>query len=100
MIPQHILDRKGARSLKDLNPEVIEYLNQGLVETKNLMEWLATDQLQLLKLVLKEINKEDLPAILAYLDARTRNRVRSLFEELRNPADGKGRRLARKILAD
>ena len=59
MIPQYILDRKGARSLKDLNPEVIDYLSKGLVETKNLMEWLATDQLQLLKLVLKEINKED-----------------------------------------
>jgi len=48
----------------------------------------------------EEIKKEDLPTILAYLDARTRNRVRSLFEELSNPADGKGRRLARKILAD
>ena len=48
----------------------------------------------------KEINKEDLPALLAYLDARTRNRVRNLFKELSNPADGKGRRLARKILAD
>ena len=59
MIPQHILERKGARSLKDLNPEVIEYLNQGLVETKNLMEWLATDQLHLLKLVLTEIGKDD-----------------------------------------
>lgn len=44
------------------------------------------------------IHKEDLPALLAYLD--TRNRVRNLFEELRNPADGKGRRLASKILAD
>lgn len=59
MIPQHILDRKGARSLKDLNPEVIEYLNKGLIETKNLMEWLATDQLYLLKLVLVEIGKEE-----------------------------------------
>jgi len=47
----------------------------------------------------KEINKEDLPALLTYLDARTRNRVRNLFDELRNPADGKGRRLASKILA-
>ena len=59
MIPQHILERKGARSLKDLNPEVIDYLSKGLIETKNLMEWLATDQLQLLKLVLTEIGKEE-----------------------------------------
>ena len=59
MIPKHIANRKGARSLKDLDSEVIEYLNKGLVETKNLMEWLATDQLQLLQLVLKEIGKEE-----------------------------------------
>ncbi|MEM6717969.1 MAG: DNA alkylation repair protein [Bacteroidota bacterium] len=59
MIPAHITKRKGARSLKDLNPEVIEYLNKGLIETKNLMEWLATDQLALLKLVLESIEKSD-----------------------------------------
>jgi len=58
MIPEDILNRKGARSLKDLNPEVIAYLNKGLIETKNLMEWLATDQLKLLKLVLKDIDRE------------------------------------------
>ncbi len=58
-IPEHIRDRKGPRSLKDLNPEVIEYLNKGWVETKNLMEWLATDQLVLLKGVLKDLEKEE-----------------------------------------
>ncbi|WP_420572121.1 DNA alkylation repair protein [Kordia sp.] len=57
MIPEHITNRKGPRSLKDLNPEVIEYLNKGLIETKNLMEWLATDQLELLKLVLEQLDK-------------------------------------------
>ena len=57
MIPEHIINRKGPRSLKDLNPEVVEYLNKGLVETKNLMEWLATDQLALLKLVLESLGK-------------------------------------------
>ncbi|WP_299116033.1 DNA alkylation repair protein [uncultured Winogradskyella sp.] len=59
MIPEYIKNRKGARSLKDLNPEVIEYLNRGLIETRNLMEWLATDQLALLKLVLKDLGKEN-----------------------------------------
>lgn len=57
MIPEHIINRKGPRSLKDLNPEVVEYLNKGLIETKNLMEWLATDQLALLKLVLESLGK-------------------------------------------
>ncbi|MEO0527154.1 MAG: DNA alkylation repair protein [Bacteroidota bacterium] len=58
MIPEHIKNRKGARSLKDLDPEVIAYLNKGLIPTKNLMEWLATDQLSLLKLVLKDLDKQ------------------------------------------
>jgi len=57
MIPEHILNRKGPRSLKDLDPEVVTYLNKGLIETCNLMEWLATDQLVLLKLVLEDIGK-------------------------------------------
>ncbi|WP_109301440.1 DNA alkylation repair protein [Aquimarina sp. AU474] len=59
MIPEHIVNRKGARSLKDINAEVIEYLNKGIIETKNLMEWLATDQLVLLKIILKEIDKNE-----------------------------------------
>ena len=61
---------------------------------------LRTDAILAGKEACEEIKKEDLPTILAYLDARTRNRVRGLFEELSNPADGKGRRLASKILAD
>ncbi|CAM1344425.1 DNA alkylation repair protein [Tenacibaculum amylolyticum] len=59
MIPKHILDRKGPRSAKDVNPEVITYLNKGLIETKNLMEWLAVDQLSLLQLVLQTLGKEE-----------------------------------------
>ncbi|GAB1857473.1 HEAT repeat domain-containing protein [Flavobacteriaceae bacterium MHTCC 0001] len=59
MVPEHILNRKGARSLKDINPEVVAYLNKGLIETKNIMEWLATNQLELLKLILNDLNKED-----------------------------------------
>ena len=58
MIPEHIIDRKGPRSSKDLKPEVLEYLNSGIVETKNLIEWLATDQLVLLKGVLEKAGKQ------------------------------------------
>lgn len=58
-IPQHILDRKGPRSLKNIDSEVVKYLNKGLVETKNLMEWLAADQMVLLTVVLQELGKED-----------------------------------------
>lgn len=59
MIPEHIKNRKGARSLKDINPEVVDYLSKGLIETKNLMEWLAADQLVLLKIVLEDLKKLD-----------------------------------------
>ncbi|MBW1298063.1 DNA alkylation repair protein [Aquimarina litoralis] len=57
MIPEHIINRKGARSNKDLNPEVLEYLNNGMIETANLIEWLAVDQLKLLKVVLTDLDK-------------------------------------------
>ncbi|MDY8136119.1 DNA alkylation repair protein [Aquimarina sp. 2201CG5-10] len=59
MIPEHIQNRKGARSFKDLNPEVIEYLNKGLIETANLMEWLAVDQLKLLTIILNDLDKQE-----------------------------------------
>ncbi|WP_378174232.1 DNA alkylation repair protein [Aquimarina sp. SS2-1] len=57
MIPEHILSRKGPRSLKDINPEVMDYINNGRIETVNLMEWLAVDQLKLLKLILEDLDK-------------------------------------------
>ncbi|MCK8520038.1 DNA alkylation repair protein [Aquimarina sp. D1M17] len=59
MIPEHILNRKGPRSLKDLDQEVLNYLNKGQIETANLMEWLAVDQLLLLKEILKHLGKTD-----------------------------------------
>lgn len=59
MIPEHILNRKGARSFNDLDLEVIDFLNKGLIETRNLMEWLAIDQLALLQLTLENIGKSN-----------------------------------------
>ncbi|WP_199729944.1 DNA alkylation repair protein [Aquimarina sp. AD10] len=57
MIPEHIQNRKGARSFNNLDQEVIDYLNQGKIETANLIEWLAVDQLKLVKLILKDLDK-------------------------------------------
>ena len=48
-IPPEILDRKGARKVSEVDPQVLDYLNRGLIETKNLTEWLAIDQLSLLQ---------------------------------------------------
>lgn len=43
-----ILQRKGARKVNEVPAEVLEHLNRGTIETVNLTEWLALDQLQLL----------------------------------------------------
>ncbi len=55
-IPQHILERKGPRSSKELDPEALDFLNTGKTETRNLIEWLAVDQQVLLRLTLNQID--------------------------------------------
>jgi len=49
--------RKGARSAKDIPVSILEQLNKGEIESANLVEWLAVDQIVLLKNVLNELNK-------------------------------------------
>ena len=56
-ISQEILTRKGARKAQDIPAAVIKFLNAGLIETANLTEWLAADQLAILKTVLKEMGQ-------------------------------------------
>ena len=45
-------NRKGARRMQDIPQSVLEVLNQGLLPTVNLVEWLAIDQKQVLQSVL------------------------------------------------
>jgi len=59
VIPEHILNRKGARRISDLDSEVLDFLNKGFVETRNLTEWLAVDQMKVLKTVLADLGKSD-----------------------------------------
>ncbi|MGL4630766.1 MAG: DNA alkylation repair protein [Leadbetterella sp.] len=56
VISPEILQRKGATSFQKMPKEVIELLNQGLIPTVNLMEWLSVDQNQLLKNVFSDKN--------------------------------------------
>ncbi|MEM6633689.1 MAG: DNA alkylation repair protein [Bacteroidota bacterium] len=57
-IPAEILNRKGARKVSEIPPEVLQLLNTGKIETANLMEWLAVDQLNLVQRVLAQENTE------------------------------------------
>ncbi len=57
-IPSEILKRKGARKATDIPKEVIHLLNSGKIETVNLTEWLAVDQLLLLRELLKALKLE------------------------------------------
>jgi len=60
---QDILKRKGARKAADIPKDVLDLLNQGLIESVNLTEWLAIDQMKLVEncfpsIGLEEINTE------------------------------------------
>jgi 3-methyladenine DNA glycosylase AlkC len=51
--------RKGARSIKDITPDIMQQLNSGKIESANLVEWLAIDPKILLETVLTEWKKQD-----------------------------------------
>jgi len=53
-----IENRKGARNRKEVPKEVKNLLNQGKIETVNLVELLVIDQEELLKNVLKDLKSE------------------------------------------
>lgn len=49
--------RKGARSTKDIPETILQQLNEGIIETVNLVEWLAVDQRLLLTNILTQNNR-------------------------------------------
>lgn len=51
--------RKGARSIKDIPADILKQLNQGVIETANLTEWLAVDQKLLLQNLLLQNNRSE-----------------------------------------
>lgn len=58
-ISPEIQNRKGVRKATDINPEVLQLLENGMIETVNLTEWLAVNQLKVLKTVLDELSLEN-----------------------------------------
>jgi 3-methyladenine DNA glycosylase AlkC len=51
--------RKGTRSMAEIKPALLEELNNGSTETVNLVEWLAIDQLLLLRNILKQQKRDN-----------------------------------------
>ncbi len=51
--------RKGAKSQKDVSDSILEQLNNGLIESANLTEWLCIDHISLIKNVLPTAYQED-----------------------------------------
>lgn len=65
-IDPSILNRTGARSVRDIPSHIVLLLNQGKISSVNLMEWLATDQVALAAYVLPTLGYETLLPSLKY----------------------------------
>ncbi|UTX46643.1 DNA alkylation repair protein [Chryseobacterium sp. MA9] len=75
--------RKGARSIKDIPPDILEQLNKGEIETANLTEWLAVDQRLLLEnLLLQNNRKEYLNPVLENVDQLKKQTVNTINETI------------------
>lgn len=59
VVTDAILNRKGARKASEIPNEVLQLLNQGKLESVNLIEWLAINHIVLLKNMLPSIGLED-----------------------------------------
>ncbi len=77
------IKRKGARSTKDIPAEILEQLNLGTIETVNLIEWLAVDQIVLLKNVVQQTNRTHfLESILLEIEALPKKTVNTINEAI------------------
>ncbi|REC48087.1 DNA alkylation repair protein [Chryseobacterium pennipullorum] len=75
--------RKGARSIKDIPPVILNQLNRGEIETANLTEWLAVDQRILLENLLEQQNRSKyLNNILESVDQLKKQSVNSINEAI------------------
>jgi 3-methyladenine DNA glycosylase AlkC len=75
------IKRKGARSIKEIDSEILNQLNRGEIETANLVEWLAVDQRILLQNLLHQQGRSKyfLP-ILETIDGLKKQTVNSVNE--------------------
>jgi 3-methyladenine DNA glycosylase AlkC len=71
------IKRKGSKSIKEIPKDILELLNFGKIESANLVEWLAIDQLLLLKNLL-----EYLKPLLDRIEKQKKPTVNSLNEAI------------------
>lgn len=75
--------RKGARSAKDIPPDILARLNAGQMETANLVEWLAIDQPKLLKNFLVQTQRNQyLRPVLGRINRLKKQTVNTLNEAI------------------
>jgi 3-methyladenine DNA glycosylase AlkC len=75
--------RKGAKSTKDIPNGILTQLNQGVIETANLIEWLAVDQCKLLNHILNDLGKPQyIKPILSHVDALKKKTVTTINEAI------------------
>ncbi|QJB42023.1 DNA alkylation repair protein [Chitinophaga oryzae] len=73
--------RKGARSAKDITPEIQRQLNSGETSSVNLTEWLAVDQRALLAHILQQLGRPQyLMPVLSAADQLKKQTVNTLNE--------------------
>jgi len=77
------IKRKGTRSTKDIPASILEQLNKGEIETANLVEWLAVNQIMLLENVLEEFDRiEYLKPILEDIQNLKKHTVNTINEAI------------------
>ena len=77
------IKRKGSRSTKDIPKEILVQLNNGQIETANLVEWLAVNQRVLLENLLKQTNRTKyLKPILLNIEALKKQTVNTINETI------------------
>ena len=59
MVSEEIENRKGARKIQDIPKEVLDLLNKGKIPSVNLTEWLAVNQVELIKNTFPKIDLKD-----------------------------------------
>ncbi|MEO0469245.1 MAG: DNA alkylation repair protein [Bacteroidota bacterium] len=84
---EHLLNRKGPRKPAETDPEVLQLLNQGELETVNLSEWLAVNQVQLIKhcfpaIGLEAVIPDCVASIAALKKASAMNMIKAVGEQV------------------